>query len=317
MRTAEKIKIAGRIIALLAIAYFVVFAVHTIHDFPKIAWSTWSVVALLVTTLLYTSGIFIASLAWHLMLVENNVTIDIGRSTFIYATTQFAKYLPGNVGHQIGRFALAQRFGVAPPVIASTMVTEVCWVLIAGCLIVVNVMLWDRGVLVGNGHTSFSLSIIAVVSVLSFAAPFLLIKLVNEYRPQWLGNIIGHERVIFPSAITFVLCILLDGVLFILMGLGAWLVSWAVLYSDATPYWRLTGILAAGWLAGFITPGAPAGIGVREAILLTGLAPIVGSSEAVTLTVLLRILNVIGDALAFLFAIAAKRLLVRHDSDLL
>src|SRR3546814_5500746 len=52
---------------------------------------------------------------------------------------------------------------------------------------------------------------------------------------------------------------------------------------DATLVSRLLGVLgvyAAAWLLGFLMPGAPAGLGVREVVLFMGLAPLVGGASA-------------------------------------
>lgn len=59
------------------------------------------------------------------------------------------------------------------------------------------------------------------------------------------------------------------------------------------------GAYVVAWLIGFITPGAPAGVGVREVILLFLLENLT-SMEGILLSVVLgRVVNVIGDLLFF------------------
>jgi len=68
------------------------------------------------------------------------------------------------------------------------------------------------------------------------------------------------------------------------------------------------GLFCAAWIAGMLTPGAPAGLGVREAILVQGLAPLIGQTGAVITTILFRVLTVAADLLAFIAGVALLRL---------
>jgi uncharacterized membrane protein len=76
------------------------------------------------------------------------------------------------------------------------------------------------------------------------------------------------------------------------------------------PFWLITGIITVAWVAGFITPGSPAGMGVREAILVAALGPILGTGVALGVSIALRAVTTLGDGLAFLAALALKRFAV-------
>jgi len=71
-------------------------------------------------------------------------------------------------------------------------------------------------------------------------------------------------------------------------------------------YLAATGVFALAWVAGFVTPGAPAGLGVRDAILMTGLTPVYGAGTALGLTVILRLVTSAGDGVAFLIGLAFR-----------
>ena len=53
------------------------------------------------------------------------------------------------------------------------------------------------------------------------------------------------------------------------------------------------------WMLGFVTPGAPAGLGVREAVLLGLLGPVLGEPAALLLSLQLRLATLGGDLLLF------------------
>lgn len=59
------------------------------------------------------------------------------------------------------------------------------------------------------------------------------------------------------------------------------------------------GAYAASWIIGFVTPGSPGGIGVREALLILILQMYISESQAVTLALVFRIITTLGDILFF------------------
>jgi hypothetical protein len=69
-------------------------------------------------------------------------------------------------------------------------------------------------------------------------------------------------------------------------------------------------VFSAAWIAGFLAPGAPAGLGIREAILLAGLGPTFGARTAVEITIFFRVLSVAAD----LVALCAGSLLLRASN---
>jgi len=71
----------------------------------------------------------------------------------------------------------------------------------------------------------------------------------------------------------------------------------------------LTAAFTLAWAVGFVTPGAPAGIGVREALLLVVLSPTLGAADASLLTLALRVATTLGDILCFAIGMW---LLARH-----
>jgi hypothetical protein len=60
---------------------------------------------------------------------------------------------------------------------------------------------------------------------------------------------------------------------------------------------------ALAWIAGFVTPGASAGLGVREAVLVMALEGTVGAAEAATAALALRLVTTLGDGLFFVIAL--------------
>jgi uncharacterized membrane protein YbhN (UPF0104 family) len=68
----------------------------------------------------------------------------------------------------------------------------------------------------------------------------------------------------------------------------------------------IVGVVAAAWLAGFIIPGAPAGLGIREAILTSGLVMAGCEPIALAAAVGYRIITLSGDVVVALIGFIAR-----------
>jgi uncharacterized membrane protein YbhN (UPF0104 family) len=60
------------------------------------------------------------------------------------------------------------------------------------------------------------------------------------------------------------------------------------------------GLFILSWLIGFIMPGAPAGIGIRETMLVVVLGGLISPDMLVFSAVVLRLISIIGDVVSFL-----------------
>ena len=69
-----------------------------------------------------------------------------------------------------------------------------------------------------------------------------------------------------------------------------------------------TSTFAFAWVAGFVVLGAPAGLGVREAVLIGLLSPAIGAPQAMILTILHRGLTITVDLIV---GVSASILLAR------
>lgn len=79
-------------------------------------------------------------------------------------------------------------------------------------------------------------------------------------------------------------------------------------------YWLGVGAFALAFIAGFLAPGVPAGIGVREAVLVAGLSLEMSTGSALAVSTAHRLINVAGDGIILGLALAGWRFL-RPASD--
>jgi glycosyltransferase 2 family protein len=90
-------------------------------------------------------------------------------------------------------------------------------------------------------------------------------------------------------------------------------VYWVVLASLApeavsrVPVGVVPGAAIAAWLIGLVTPGAPAGLGVREAVMLLILGVWVPQADLVLAVLLARLVNIAGDVGFFAACVVSGR----------
>jgi glycosyltransferase 2 family protein len=76
----------------------------------------------------------------------------------------------------------------------------------------------------------------------------------------------------------------------------------------APDFLDLLAITTAAWVLGFVVPGAPGGVGVREAVMIVLLEPTIGQADSVALALIYRISTTAGDALFALAGLTLQRL---------
>jgi hypothetical protein len=210
----------------------------------------------------------------------------------ILAKTQLLKYAFGNVFHFVGRAHLARVAGVAAGRLALSLVLEIAIVLVAACLLAMPG-------LVLLGPAAFGLGEHGVPSghlVLAGLAALLLIIPVAAILPA------GRRVVVtaFEHRTGVLIGVATNCVIFIATGVlihAALEAGWR--HGGDVPVWKLTSGFCLAWVLGYLTPGAPGGIGIREGVFLLLLGPELGGGVAVAVAVLFRLSSVTGEALGY------------------
>lgn len=250
--------------------------------------------------LIYAAACFFLSSAWHtLVRLLSELTPTRNDNTWIYAKSQLGKYIPGNFMHFAGRHLLSRELGLSHATLAASALAEIAGLLAASSTLAIL----SLGLLgVQQRLVSLPWLLLAVTSGLALAGivaralwPWAQRRLPGlprlEARTVWRGLLGIYLRYLcfFAGAGT--------ALLLLVLALG----GSANLQATATAML----IFAVSWLAGFVTPGAPSGIGVREAIIVLALEQMAPVVPAVSLALLFRLVTVSGDLL--FFALAATR----------
>ena len=295
-------------VSLMAVGFFVHYAVHNFDKIPPLNWSPESTAIALFSVALVVFGIGIVGAIWYILLRDNGILTSWKQTQIVFAISQFGKYLPGNVGHHVGRVVMARKIGIPVPITLSTMLVEMLWGAgTAAGLAILSLILFVDGQTLGLQLQLGSVQLGLGVVLLLFM-PWLGIGFLNRYLPGLAKRLSGGGAIVAPRLRTILAVAVLFLLCFVVMGLILKLqAQWFFGVTEGSVF-ELTCLFAVAWLAGYLVPGAPAGLGVREAMMVLVLSPLLGSGVAVGLGVTLRATTTMGDAVAFLIGVVGKKL---------
>lgn len=294
------IKILGKLVSVLSIV-FIVRAVYVLgFDFSAVDnWGVFLGVTLLCT-IAKCITVYMSGNVWYGWLSFFSGEKDKRKEAVcVYAKANIGKYLPGNVMHYVERNLFADKMGISQKKLAVSTVMEV-FSLVTVALVIAVVFSFNQleqalHHVLGENYGMIILAIIlAGITVLAAAVIFFRKKLlgilkgysVTEFVKTFLKNMVWYALVLGTLGAIMV-------VLYCYMG-GQFTLESAKLI--------ISGYIIA-WVLGFIVPGAPGGIGVRELVITLLLSSVVGESLIVTLSVTHRLITIVGDFMAYLVRI--------------
>lgn len=225
------------------------------------------------------ANLFLA-LSWREILQHLGVAVDARWAIRTHGITQLAKYVPGNIFHLAGRQAVGQAAGLPALALAKSGAWELGSLAVAGaCFTPLAAVLVPRGV---------------VAETAAFAAVIAAGTL--------LAHRVAGPRIARGLALHFTFHLLSGGIF-----AGALALAVPCGQVEPATALRVCGASVLAWLAGFLTPGAPAGAGVRELVLLVLLGSVATEADLLAAVVFGRTVTVAGDILYFLLAGALAR----------
>jgi len=290
--TKTLVRLVGALLSFACVAFIVWrFAQAGVWQHVVNSRQAWHLLLFsMVGAFVYLTGLCALGVAWWSGQSAFMVTRPPLRPFFaIYAVSQFAKYLPGNIGQYVGRHVLLRRYGIGHAALLMGTITE------AGFLVLAALVWASNNLSVLWPHLMFQVSawqVLATECVVVTAAVFAFQHW--RQRSSRLSTLVPLQA---PGRLLGVLPLQL--LLFAAMAGALMLPAQALSASSVMPL--LPGVAATSWIAGFLVIGAPAGIGVREAVFIALLHGKMAESDILLLAAAFRIATFVGDALFFLF----------------
>ncbi len=213
---------------------------------------------------------------------RNGIPLDFPTAARLYNLSQLGKYIPGSIWQFIGRAAAYRERGAGYGAIRDALLVESLWI-VAGAAVV-------GVVLTGPGMIGIVTEALTPALAWWLGGGVLVVSMAMVALLVWRRALaLRYLRLAFPSGRVLAVQAGIWG----LLGVAFWLLARAC-ELDVSP-WFATGLFAAGYALGFLVPFAPAGLGVRDAILTLGLLPYVPAGEALVVTILARLAYLLVD----------------------
>ncbi|HEV8550828.1 MAG TPA: lysylphosphatidylglycerol synthase domain-containing protein [Polyangiaceae bacterium] len=280
----------------LAAVVFVALAVRDMAskwEGSRVALAPWPAVVASVPLLL---SCLAQGLGW-IFLVEAMAhrRVPRGPALALYFKSQLARYTPGKVGLPIVRMEGAPRLDLPRSIV--------------GVSVLVEMLSWTAsGAVVGFALLAVAAPKVGLAGVLGKLAV-----------PLFVGSALGAlilllvDRRVYPAKVRAVLAPEGEGpivppalplaqlVYWLLVAVHGYAMSLA-LGTPAGAAVTAMGFYVIAQVAGFVALAAPAGLGVREAVLVAGLSPAVGAAGALGAAVISRALSFVAELVVWLGA---------------
>lgn len=240
-------------------------------DLDRISKTGWWLLGLL--SVVYGAANILLALAWCDLLRYFKLNVRPRWAIRVYGLSQLAKYVPGNIFQFAGRQALGMAAGYAGRPLAKSTLWEIGLIATTGCLFSALTL----------PLLSSSWNVLPALIVFVIFVCCTRYALWRFFSPLLARVFIWHTLFLITSGLVFV------GTL--------QLISPEALGFNLLP--PVCGAYVLAWLAGLVTPGAPAGLGVREAVTLFLLNSIVSPGDLLLAIVLSRIITLLGDLMFF------------------
>lgn len=296
-RIKHTLKWIGVFVSFASIIFFasMIYKYLSVEDISAFVFENWQNVVF--SFILYAIAWVPLSAGWLLISNDCGIKASIPVRLNILYLSQAAKYLPGNIGQYIGRLYLAKTSGFSIKSTTIAMAIELAAILIA-CAVLTSVLFFINFntdvVLTGIWFYDLAIKYTGLVTVV---IAFVLC----------VGIMHLHKELIVDHIYRFGIA-----VLYMMLTICGYALSNVVLLIEFIPEPDFTLLIAMfsavviSWFVGFITPGAPAGIGVREVIFFALLNGTIDESSLLLAMLVFRLVTVAGDLMIFVVGLTLR-----------
>lgn len=297
-------RVAGFAVVLFCGVFFVRYLVQHWSDIPDQLIGPSSLLMILAMALFYQISFASSACACGLLLQEGRTRPAFVTMLYPLLISQFAKYLPGNVAHHIGRIAMLKTAGFRMGRISIALLIEIVGAILAAvCVVLIYVAVTGDLMhldLVPASPRAGGI-VFGAVTIFFGVLCFVAIRTGTIQRARTgdtlanlppIGNIVASLALYMTNFVVW--GIILFGLASIMAG------------QNQPGFGFLTAMFALAWIAGLVTPGAPGGLGVREAVIVAMTGPVYGADAALFLSVGTRIVSTLGDLVALLIGLAIR-----------
>lgn len=238
-----------------------------------------------------------AGWVWTWILKEYNRSINSTQLIQVYLKTNIAKYLPGNVGHYIGRIMGAKDLRVDTGAATISVLLEPVLMTAAALIVVI---LSSQFTLRSDSIVLLIGVILGLIAVLCLVHPLFLNRAIRfVYRLKQKKSETGNFSSISLSMNRYPLIPLLGELGFLLLRSGGFILTlYAISPINFGQFPLIIGAFSFAWLLGLVIPGAPGGLGVFETTAIALLQHFFPTALIIAGSGLYRLISILAETAA-------------------
>ncbi len=273
------LKLVGRVLSVVTLIYVFYFIASLISTEEVKGISIYLIVLMIVFVFFSSGLIFMNAYVFKIILSKLcQVNIPYRVVSEMYVVSNIYKYLPGNIMHYVSRNILASKYDVSQKSIFQATVYEILLIVMTWILFIVSAYT------VRQGYSVVGIVILIAVAYLfmkkGLSKIFLLsFVLITAYNSVFVALFAGYMKE--PFSIELVDVALVQSI---------------------------------SWLAGFLTPGAPGGVGIKEFVLIQT-SPVKWIEGLAIVAVIHRVVIVLTDVLSYCVYVLWKKYFIKTISS--
>lgn len=281
-------RVAGAAVAIASVIFVARSIGRSYEHLPEAIFTVGFAALMIVLAVAYGGVNQLLGTAWYSLLTGfGRGTLTISGALSIFNRTQIYKYLPGNVFHMVGRYSMAKKAGVEHLSLSMAQLGELALVCGAAVL-VAGVSSLDILTGVMKKYGLYDPLYIGAALIAAVVAAVVGLKLLPS---RLFGAGVMKSTVL--SLALYILFVLSNSFVAVIVAL--WVGA-----GGATIV-QIISVASTAWLFGFVIPGAPGGLGAREAVTIAGLTALgVPVPNATAIAISHRLVTLAGDSIAFL-----------------
>ncbi|WP_294177996.1 lysylphosphatidylglycerol synthase domain-containing protein [uncultured Schumannella sp.] len=276
----------------LALA-FLVWAITSRWDQVLTALQDLAPLGVLAAAVLIFAGLYVNMLSWRAVAAALGTPLTRSEAATVFFTAQLGKYLPGGVWPIVASARLGRAFGLSGTQSVGSMTIALLLSVTVASVIAVGAVFAVPDL---DGATALVPVVLIAIGLVVLWPPILnrlLSKALRVLRRSEGLPPLSHRHMAAAGAWSLLSWALLGGALSALVGATS-APSWSDGAISVSAY-------ALSWVAGFAALIVPAGVGVREGVLVLVLSGSLGVPTVLGIAVVHRVMMTLGDVAMLLF----------------
>ncbi len=228
----------------------------------------------------------------------------------VYCKSNIMKYLPGNVMQYVGRNEIAVEEDLSHTKVALATILEIVVVVLS--TVVISIFFsWKYAVEWINKFVDIDVKVVLLIAIVLVVVCLIILFIFKEKIIGYFKSILTIRSVMYLMGL-----ILYHGVIMIVNSiLYFYVLSLIGIELEAEHYLVGIGLYSLSFVLGYVTPGVPGGIGVREAVLVYFFSAFIEESQILSGALIFRIISIIGDFIALGIAMLVTKVTMSKNND--